>query len=480
MTLHLTDANGKVFNMTLEDLMDISKDMSVFDGEVTDHEQPAIPMIEPQVVDHSGESIDVVSLMDAIKKDPAKRPSLIDVTFEATHSGKNLNFFQYDSEELEKGSYTWKAPYAKPLIKNHDMDQEPIGRVHDFSFGASEFVEGKDTINVTFRVSDADAIDKFLDGRYRTMSIGASIGNVRCNVCGKDILKDGEMKFCGHMRGQKYGTEMAYWTAKDFTYKEGSVVNAPADVWAQVKKIAVVSSDNEKGGDPMTKDQTNVSDAVQDDVALLDDILADQETEQAPEVTDGGEEPIAQDNTPETEGEEGEAKDNETPDLQAVVDTLTAEVQALTDENQGLKDRVVELEDQVKTLEDQLAEREQELGDSLATARKQNVRLAAMNKQVMADRIADYEQYKGELTAEDREGRVAELVAMKASELVALTDFDFSVATTRQPAARVANPGIVKDSEDEAAASNTVEDTAQKLSYKTLEDSLIDLITRKY
>ena len=26
----------------------------------------------------------------------------------------------------------------------------------------------------------------------------------------------------------------------------------------------------------------------------------------------------------------------------------------------------------------------------------------------------------------------------------------------------------------------TVEDTAQKLSYKTLEDSLIDLITRKY
>ena len=163
-----------------------------------------------------------------------------------------------------------------------------------------------------------------------------------------------------------------------------------------------------------------------------------------------------------------------------MVDTLTAEVQALTDENQGLKDRVVELEDQVKTLEDQLAEREQELGDSLATARKQNVRLAAMNKQVMADRIADYEQYKGELTAEDREGRVADLVAMKASELVALTDFDFSVATTRQPAARVANPGIVKDSEDEAAASNTVEDTAQKLSYKTLEDSLIDLITRKY
>ena len=282
------------------------------------------------------------------------------------------------------------------------------------------------------------------------------------------------------MRGQKDGTEMAYGTAKDRTCEEGLVGNAPADVWAQVKKIAVVSSDNEKGGDPMTKDQTNVSDAVQDDVALLDDILADQETEQAPEVTDGGEEPIAQDNTPETEGEEGEAKDNETPDLQAVVDTLTAEVQALTDENQGLKDRVVELEDQVKTLEDQLAEREQELGDSLATARKQNVRLAAMNKQVMADRIADYEQYKGELTAEDREGRVADLVAMKASELVALTDFDFSVATTRQPADRVANPGIVKDSEDEAAASNTVEDTAQKLSYKTLEDSLIDLITRKY
>lgn len=480
MTLHLTDANGKIFNMTLEDLLDISKDMSIFDGDVTDHECPATPMIEPQIVDHSGSPVDVVSLVDAIKKDPTKRPSLIDVTFEATHSGKNLNFFQYDSAELEKGSYTWKAPYAKPLIKNHDIEQEPIGRVHDFSFGPSELVEGKDTINVTFRVSDADAIDKFLDGRYRTMSIGASIENVRCNVCGKDILKDGEMKFCGHMRGQKYGTEMAYWTAKDFTYKEGSVVNAPADVWAQVKKIAVVSGDSEKGGDPMTKDQTQVSDSVQDDAALLDDILADQETEQTPEVTDGGEDTTAQDEAPEAEGEAGDANDQETPDLQATVDALTAEVQALTDENQGLKDRVTELEDQVKSLEDQLAEREQELGDSLATARKQNVRLAAMNKQVMADRIADYEQYKGELTTEDREGRIADLVAMKASELATLTDFDLSIAATRQPAARVTNPGVVKDNDGETTDANTAEDAAQKLSFKTLEDSLIELITRKY
>lgn len=477
MTLHLTDANGKVFQTTLEDLMDISKDMAVFDGEVTDYERPELPMIEPQIVDHNGEPIQVLALLDAIKKDASARPSLIDVTFEATHSGKNLNFFQYDSEELEKGAYTWKAPYAKPLIKNHDIQEEPIGRVHDFSFGPSELVEGKDTINVTFRVSDAEAIDKFLDGRYRTMSIGASIGNVRCNVCGKDILKDGDMKFCGHMRGQKYGTEMAYWTAKDFTYKEGSVVNAPADVWAQVKKISVVSDEeNEKGGKPMSAatDETKVSDSVQDDIALLDDILADQEEEQT-EVADQDAE--AAETAEETEVSDESAEDEAT-DLQATIDALTEEVKALTDENETLKTQVSDLEAEVQSLKDQLAEREQELGDSLSTARKQNVRLAAMNKQVMADRVADHEQYKGILTAEDREERVAELMTMKASELADLSDFDFSAQSTRQPAARISNPGLANDSEE--AEETATEKPATQLSYKALEDSLIDLITRKY
>lgn len=478
MTLHLTDANGKVFQTTLEDLMDLSKDMTVFDGEVTDFERPEVPMIEPQIVDHNGEPIQVLALLDAIKKDASARPSLIDVTFEATHSGKNLNFFQYDSEELEKGAYTWKAPYAKPLIKNHDMQEEPIGRVHDFSFGPSEFVEGKDTINVTFRVSDAEAIDKFLDGRYRTMSIGASIGNVRCNICGKDILKDGDMKFCGHMRGQKYGTEMAYWTAKDFTYKEGSVVNAPADVWAQVKKISVVSDEeNEKGGKPMsaTTDETKVSDAVQDDVTLLDDILADQE-EQTKVADQDAETAETSEETPEVTDED--ANNEEAANLQATIDALTEEVKTLTDENETLKTQVSDLEAEVQSLKDQLAEREQELGDSLSTARKQNVRLAAMNKQVMADRVADHEQYKGTLTAEDRDTRVAELMTMKASELAGLTDFDFSVQSTRQPAARVANPGLVNDSE--TAEETPAEKPTTSLSYKTLEDSLIDLITRKY
>ena len=153
-----------------------------------------------EVVDADGNPLDRMSLADSVADG---QPMAIDVTFEATHSGRNRNFFNYNSEDLERGAASWKSPFSKPLLKNHDMYTEPLGRVQDFSFGPSVITDERDAITVTFRVTDQDAITKFLDGRYQTMSIGASCGHVTCNICGKDILKDEEFKFCGHMRGQK-------------------------------------------------------------------------------------------------------------------------------------------------------------------------------------------------------------------------------------------------------------------------------------
>ena len=86
--------------------------------------------------------------------------SALDVTFEATHSGKNKNNVVYVSESMEKDSKSWMFPFCKPLIKNHDMHEEPIGRVVDATFSQSDFAEDRDTINVTFRVSDEDAMKK--------------------------------------------------------------------------------------------------------------------------------------------------------------------------------------------------------------------------------------------------------------------------------------------------------------------------------
>ena len=55
-------------------------------------------------------------------------------------------------------------------------------------------------------------------------------------------LKDGKLKFCGHWRGEVYNGQKAVWNARDIHYKEMSIVNNPADDWAQVKKITILSN----------------------------------------------------------------------------------------------------------------------------------------------------------------------------------------------------------------------------------------------
>lgn len=242
-TIELVDANNKKFSLSIGDVTRIVEDAETDFTGIQDNESPIMTSYEMKVVDSEGKDFNIT---DAIKdiESGSGEITAIDVLFEATHSGITANDFTYNSQDLEDGVPTWLTPFKKPLLKNHNMDCEPIGRVVDAYFGPSEIADGKDTINTVFRVTDKDAMVKFMDKRYNTVSIGASAGNIRCNLCGKDILKDGKFKFCGHWRGEHYKDEKATWTASKFDYKECSVVNNPADRFAQVKKITVIKKDS--------------------------------------------------------------------------------------------------------------------------------------------------------------------------------------------------------------------------------------------
>ena len=467
--MKLVDKNQREFDVDLSQLCDMASTLPWMDLTDSVQKPPVVPKIE--IIDEDGQPVNGVSLMDAATAE-GKR-TVIDVTLEATHSGRNHNYFNYDSAELERGAHTWKTPFPKPMLKNHDMRTEPIGRVQDFKFGPSTLTDERDCITVTFRVSDQDAVAKFLDGRYQTMSIGANSNHITCGICGKDILKDEEFKFCGHMRGEKYKGETAYWTAKDFTYKEGSVVNNPADDWAQVTRIQVVSDEegvkDEADTPPVTDEQpgtaAELNDSQEDEAGLIDSILDGKEP--------GDETPPAT----------NPVEDHETPPTTPTLEDLQTQIKSLED---SVRVKEEEAQAQAKTIAD-LETTIQSDTQTLTDMKKQSTSLAVMNKRLLVDLVLGRECGGNALTDEAKEARRQALSVMKASELSDLlkTLPEPSQTQRRNPTPKVANPGLVDNEKEKnvvGSKKGTVKDdkkTANQPTMKDLTDAFVDMLTRQ-
>jgi len=210
------------------------------------------------------------SLMDAAKKDGNIKK--LTVKIEATHSGIiNHNKWFYTPAGMSDGAPSFTSPYSKPVLLNHDQQLTPLGRVlkseyegysvaddagledtidtasyykkvKDFTksemFSADGY-KGLGHIMLTVDVTDKDAIDKLLDGRYLTVSISGDTEQAVCSICGQDgkNLKDEEDR-CSHWRGDMYDGEEAFLIAGSMSFKEVSFVNTPADENAQVNSIS--------------------------------------------------------------------------------------------------------------------------------------------------------------------------------------------------------------------------------------------------
>ena len=443
----LTDLNGKSIQVKLDDVSDAStyNDNNI---EVVYDRSQANTKIVTVITDSDDKQMQEQELIDDIK---SGKITSLDVCFEATHSGRNLNNAVYVSESMAEDCHTFMYPYAKPLIKNHDSYEEPLGRVVDSEFAPSEFISDRDTINVTFRVSDQDAMQKFADGRYRTMSISASAKHIKCNTCGKDILKDNNFKFCGHWRGEYYAGQICTWTTTQLDYKEGSVVNQPADVYAQVKRIKVNKT---KGVKDMNEDENK-------DLGILDDIdnLTNKDGEGThPKATPETDPKATQDNERNGtgEGEGTEVKDAE-------IARLTAELKTVKDENETLKTthatEIAAKDAEIATLTEAQAVTDAEL----VAKKDQAVKLATMNKQLLADSV---KAYNAEIKDED-------LACKSAKDLYKM--LSDAKAAPRVPG-QVKNPGIVltdnntlNDNEDVNNDNGAENKSATKKTMKDME-----------
>ncbi|GAK42031.1 hypothetical protein TCA2_4523 [Paenibacillus sp. TCA20] len=168
------------------------------------------------------------------------KPKKLIVTIEAIHVGRTRNYTYYTKEGLSAGLESWTSPRPKPVLTHHnDVDGEPIGRIikaeyHDVT------MSGKPGLMFTVESTDPVAIEKVLDGRYQTVSIGASTDKVTCNICGSDRTQE----WCEHYPGQEYEDQTAHFIIGTTYGREVSYVNVPADEYAGNTGVTAVYEDD--------------------------------------------------------------------------------------------------------------------------------------------------------------------------------------------------------------------------------------------
>ena len=203
-----------------------------------------------------------------------------------TYAGlKTKNRAVYLPDEHFKSAHTFLTPYPKPIQVHHDDYSDPIGRVIDVRYvnttEEAALVDSrvKDAMSVfakagrmkdaaaekkarlstvpTFLdlskngkykgvghilglwdVTDPDAIQKLLDGRYLTVSTGMMPQSAFCSVCALDgELTDWAQDFCDHDRGRTYDGVECVAVPMNYEWEEVSPVNHPAAPLSQVIEV---------------------------------------------------------------------------------------------------------------------------------------------------------------------------------------------------------------------------------------------------
>jgi hypothetical protein len=145
-------------------------------------------------------------------------------------SGLTVNYNNYSAAELEKSLQSWVEPYPKPIILNHDLNGEPIGRV--IAAKMDKEADGDNFIRLQIAITDPSAVQKIADKRYLTGSVGGRAGKAICSISGDDLAKEddnGRPKFSKYKRGKVYKGKLAFIDMQDIAFKEYSFVNQPAD-----------------------------------------------------------------------------------------------------------------------------------------------------------------------------------------------------------------------------------------------------------
>lgn len=400
-------------------------------------------------------------------------PAVLIPKIEAIHAGATKNKVRYASDKLSgdvnlrSGVFSWTHPYPKPMIKNHDTDTEPLGRITNAQF-VTDSMTGRSAIVVMPVITDQDAIQKILDGRYLTVSIGAETDAAICNICGNDNVND---EWCGHFRGEKYevkgkGLVECIWDAGNLWFHELSFVNVPADQEAQVvatgdvmtmecymqdgKSTLNLQQSMGSRGFVMTKESAAVE-------GIITENLPVGAAKNKPQKGGTGalktpEQLTEELNTKETELKEANEKLASAADkLQestAQLEEKTNEVNALTEKVQALESEIASLNEKVQTLEGNLEEAKAEK-ETLVT---ENTDMAGQIHKGLAERVVDMKVALGKVTVEEKEAAVSDHAERSADSLKdSLADLqkEFVATPSKFVAQQVKPPGHIGDKDNQ-------------------------------
>lgn len=466
--LTIQDANGKDFKIDPDAIMSFTGDLK--DSEGGGHRTNQLKsLVKIKYVGADGKDLDPISVISDMENDPGSIMA-IDVDVEATHSGENHNYVTYYEDSMEKDAETFMNPFPKPILKNHNSySGEPLGRVTAFATGPSNITDDRSAIFLKARITDKEAIPKFLDGRYSTVSIAGTMNTVTCNICGKTILKDRKFKFCGHWRGETYKDKVCYWGARDICYSECSVVNTPADDFAQITKVTVIKRGDSTEKVKEKENMSKPSDAKKAKLLELLDSFLDESGDA------GGQTGAAaaagtdsQTGTDDSQAQAANAKDAEIVALKASVVEKDAKIAALETEladAKAAKEAAEEAKKGAEAAKDQVS-------SELETAKAQLYDMAVNTKETIVDFILLKE--KTPTAAED--ARRKELMGKSMKEL---NDY-MGQEAPQQGGARqqgtATNPTLASDSKGNNSDRGTAADPAAKKDPMKQTKEILDAI----
>ena len=114
--------------------------------------------------------------------------------------------------------------------------------------------DGSSFVRLQIAITDPVAVQKVMDKRYLTGSVGGRAGKAVCSISGDDLAnldESGKPKMARFKRGQIYKGKLAFIDMQDISFKEYSFVNQPADSKSSVRTVttpgsnAVGTSDSE-------------------------------------------------------------------------------------------------------------------------------------------------------------------------------------------------------------------------------------------
>lgn len=202
-------------------------------------------------------------------------PESLMVEIEGIHAAPFVtrNYTRYMPQCLKKSVPLWTEPYRRPLIKHHNEENgEPIGRIIEAKYVTKNTRSGTPALIFTVNIPDKDSIEGVKNGLLLTTSIGYTAHDVRCSICGSQIVDAEEGCPKGHQRGANYetddGMQPCCWDIYEMEPKELSYVDVPSDMFA--KNISMYpATSNKKETPPQIKE--SLDDDIIKGANLMDD-----------------------------------------------------------------------------------------------------------------------------------------------------------------------------------------------------------------